>query len=208
MGQDIGAWVFRGVSQTLKNVILQHISELNESSVLFESPGDIEVNGETRLLVYLYQVNDNPYLKNIPPRIERVTDKESKLTKILEYPPPLAVDLVYMLVPYAKKTEVELVLVDKLKRLFYEFALLEGDVVDSVLTNTGNPSIRLVPDNLSIDTLRQVWMGFPNKSHKLTLFYTVSPILVPSSKPPKVYQQPAKVVYKVEPIEKNAYKRR
>ena len=95
-------------------------------------------------------------------------------------PAPLVVDLLYLMVPYARSAELELVLVDQLVRLFHDVAQLSGEWLDPVLKRSGNDNIAIVPDSGSIDTLRNIWAGFPNKTYKLTKLYTLSPVRIPS----------------------------
>ena len=52
--------VLRCVSESLRNLIRAHISELSsESAVVFESPADIDSQGETKLSLFLYQLEIN-----------------------------------------------------------------------------------------------------------------------------------------------------
>jgi hypothetical protein len=96
-------------------------------------------------------------------------------------PAPLVVDLVYLMVPYAKSAEIELVLMDKLVRLFHDISSLAGERLDPLLQRTGNLSIDIVPDRASMETLRNLWTGFYGKSYKLCRLYTLSPVRIPSA---------------------------
>lgn len=172
---DLGQTVLRDVSESLRELIRTHITELtNDDAILFQSPGEFEPGNEAKLLVYLYNMRDNPYLLNALSHYGR------KAEKTVQTPASLAMDLLYMFVPYAKQVELELIIADKLKRLFYDIPVLKNDNLQGSLPKTGNTRINIVPDNPSLDTLRNIWMGFPNKSHKLTLLYLLTPVLIPS----------------------------
>jgi len=174
--------VIRCVSESLRRLICHHISELQaEASVVFESPADIDNQGDTKLSLYLSQAPYNPYLRNLPPTVTRQAGASGAPAALALVPAPLVVDLVYLLVPYAKSTEIELVLMDKLMRLFHDIRSLSGKWLDPLLRLTGNSSIDIVPDDSSIETLRSHWAGFYGKSYKLSRLYTLSPVRIPSA---------------------------
>ena len=176
-----GGQVLRSVSESLRRLIRHHIPELQaESAVVFDSPGEIDSQEETRLSLYLYQTELNPYLRNLAPSLTRQAGAERQPTALKLTPAPLVVDLLYLMVPYARSAELELVLVDQLVRLFHDVAQLSGEWLYPVLKRSGNDNIAIVPDSGSIDTLRNIWAGFPNKTYKLTKLYTLSPVRIPS----------------------------
>jgi hypothetical protein len=169
------AHVIRAVSESLRSLIRSHIPALApESAVVFDSPAEIEADGETRLSLYLYQAETNVYLRNLPPVLQRGASS-MQLT-----PPPLVVDLMYLMVPYAKSAELELVLLDQLVQLLHDYPALQGEWLHPVLRQTGNEPIPITPDAVSIDTLRHIWAGFPNKAYKVTKVYLLSPVRIPS----------------------------
>lgn len=176
-----GGQVLRSVSESLRRLIRHHIPELQaESAVVFDSPGEIDSQDETRLSLYLYQTELNPYLRNLAPSLTRQPGAERRPSALTLTPSPLVVDLLYLMVPYARSAELELVLVDQLVRLFHDVAELSGEWLDPVLKRSGNHNIAIVPDSGSSDTLRNIWAGFPNKTYKLTKLYTLSPVRIPS----------------------------
>jgi len=176
-----GGQVLRSVSESLRRLIRHHIPELQaESAVVFDSPGEIDSQDETRLSLYLYQTEINPYLRNLAPSLTRQPGTGRRPSALALTPSPLVVDLLYLMVPYARSAELELVLVDQLVRLFHDVAQLSGEWLDPVLKRSGNDNIAIVPDAGSIDTLRNIWTGFPNKTYKLTKLYTLSPVRIPS----------------------------
>lgn len=174
--------VIRAVSESLRALIRAHIPALaSESAVVFESPADIDAEGETKLSLYLYQADTNAYLRNLPPTLNRRAGKRGP-TSLELTPAPLVVDLMYLMVPYAKSAELELVLVDQLVQLFHDYPALRGEWLRPLLRQTGNDPIPIVPDAVSIDTLRHIWAGFPNKAYKLTKVYLLSPVRIPSTR--------------------------
>ncbi|WP_211463565.1 DUF4255 domain-containing protein [Collimonas silvisoli] len=174
--------ILRCVSESLRSLIRDHIAELRpESAVVFDSPAEIDSQGETRLSLYLYNLEINPYLRNLPPTLTRRQGADDARNSLAVTPPPLVADLLYMMVPYARSAELELVLVDKLVRLFHEIPALSGEWLHPVLKQSGNEAIPIVPDTSSIATLHNIWSGFPNKAYKLTKLYMLSPVRIPST---------------------------
>ncbi len=179
-GVDSGQ-VLRSVSEGLRKLIRSHISELaSESAVVFESPADIDSQGETKLSLYLLQLEINPFLRNTPATINRVQGSLGLPNSLTVTAPPLVADLLYMMVPYARSAEQELVLVDKLVRLFHDIPALTGEASNLVLRQSGNEIIPIVPEFCSFERLHNIWSGFPNKPYKLTKLYTLSPVRIPS----------------------------
>ncbi|MBX5483941.1 MAG: DUF4255 domain-containing protein [Myxococcaceae bacterium] len=162
------------------------LAALIRAHVFVEHPGDVDVEFHSPsaddpvkqgrrplILVYLYRVAENPYLRNAPPELVR-TPKG-----FVRQAAPVAVDLLYMMVAYAQNPETELILIDGLKRLFADVPALEGDALKGGLREAGNVRIGLAPDDLTLDQIHQVWASFPNKGYRLSLFYVASPVLIP-----------------------------
>lgn len=171
--------ILRLISESLRTMIRKHIPELaSESAVVFESPAEIDAQGETKLSLYLFQLEINPYLRNLPPSLTREPGRNDFSLQIT--PAPLVVDLQYMMVPYARSAELELVLVDKLVRLFHDKPQLYGADLHPILRASGNDNIPIVPEFANFERLHNIWAGFPGKAYKLTKLYTLSPVRIPS----------------------------
>lgn len=177
------AQVIRCVSESLRTLIRNNVPELQpESAVVFESPAEIEGTDETRLSLYLYQIEINPYLRNLPATLTRIASSAERNNASLEsIPAPLVVDLLYMMVPYAKTGELELVIIDRLVSLLDTCGALTGECLHPLLKRTGNDLLDIVPEITSFHTLRDMWAGFPQKAYRLTKLYKVSPVRIPSS---------------------------
>ena len=170
--------VVRWVSESLRNLVREHIPLLSsESAVVFDSPAEIEAVGENKLSLYLYQIEHNVWLRNLPPAL---SGRQNQPPRLEVTPAPLVVDLVYMMVPYAKSASIELVLADELLRLFHNYPVLRGPLLHPGLRQAGNERIDIVPRETSIDGLRDLWAGFGSKPYKLTKLYLASPVRIPS----------------------------
>jgi hypothetical protein len=180
--------IVRWVSESLRDLVRKQIPLLSaESAVVFDSPAEIDAHGENKLSLYLYQIEHNIWLRNLPPSLDRRPAASGSPNSLQVTPAPLVVDLLYTMVPYAKSAEMELVLADALLRLFHDIPVLEGPLLHPGLRQAGNERIEIVPRDSSLDMLRDIWAGFSGKSYKLTKLYLLSPVRIPSTRPFDTY---------------------
>ncbi|WP_420954876.1 DUF4255 domain-containing protein [Burkholderia gladioli] len=179
-----GGQVLRAVSDSLRRLIRAQVPELAaESAIVYDSPGEIDAAGETRLSLYLYQTEINAALRNLPPSLTRRAGAQP--SALVVTPAPLVVNLTYLIVPYGKSAEIELVLVNRLIQLFHDVGQLSGALLSPLLRATGNEAIDIVPEHDSSEQLRNIWTVFPNKTYKLTKMYTLTPVRIPSTLTPQ-----------------------
>ena len=172
--------------KTLKNLLKDNITELSDdAAIIFDSPGDIEDSDSTRLTAFLYHIIENSHMRNIPPKYPSHTKKQ---------PAPLTLDLYFIFVPYAKTRETEIIVMEKLMQIFYDNAVLRGDILEEGLISSGNDEIRIVPQTLSLDDLNKLWSTFPNKSFRLSKSYIITPVKVPSEKRDDVSRVTEKII--------------
>lgn len=113
-----GSNVIYAVSRALKTIIQQGISEGSSTlPVSFDSPSTIEKSGDSQVLVYLYQIQRNPWLANLQESYTQPKQVEKQAAPIVIHAPPSVVDLSYMIVPYAKSGEKELQLLEQLTQV-------------------------------------------------------------------------------------------
>lgn len=171
------ATVFRDVSVSLRKLIVTFISELSEKRVTFVSPGEIADDGQTKLSVFLYRLNSDPWTKNQLPTLV-----EGENGKFIEVPPPEALNLNYVMVPYSRDPETELYLADKLRRLFYNRPVLEGKWLQGNLKQSGNKRISIVPIDPPMEKIYNLWAGFAGRPYKLCIFYNLVPTFIPGQR--------------------------
>jgi hypothetical protein len=190
--------VITSVSNALRNFICAYIPQLaSEHAVSFDSPAEFDGAGEDRLALYLYQIAINPELRNAPPTLSAEQLDPQSLVSFALTPAPLAVDLLYMVVVYGRSSEYEQKIAGSLVGLLDRCGKIPAEFVvhDSVLVETGNVRLSVVPQPATIHLLRDLWAGFPNKSYHMTKLYTVSPVRLPA--PEKV---PVDLVVEVSPV--------
>ena len=175
---DPSGTVLRDVSVSLRSLIETQLFSGMQGGIQVEhhSPSAEEVVLQGRrplLLVFPYRVSDNPYLANAPPTILRTGNG------FVRRPAPVAVDVLYLFIPYAQVPDMDILIINGLKRLFADFSVLDGDLLKGVLKETGNERLAIVPENLTLDQMHHIWAGFPNKPFRLSLCYTVTPVRIP-----------------------------
>lgn len=150
---------------------------LEDNSIFFNSPADIDTTKIPKhsLSIFLYQIVENNYLRNIEP--ETLKDRMIQ--------PPLVLDLYYIFTPYAKDDpETELRILEKIMQTFHDNSVLKGEILEKGLEESGNDEIRVVPNNLTFDEINKLWERFPNKPFKLSASYILTPVKIPSEKEP------------------------
>lgn len=173
--------VLRRVSQSLRSLIRASVPELAaEDAVVFDSPADIDSQVENRLSLFLHTVNIDVQQRNQPEALTRQPGTGGGPASLRSVLPPVVVTATYMMVPYAKSRELEMVIADRLLRLFHVVRALAGPLLDPALVAAGNTEIPIRPVTLGIEAQRGLWAGFPGKDYKLTLLYTLSQVKIPA----------------------------
>jgi hypothetical protein len=166
--------VIRDVSASLKALIKANVPELNDDSYInFGSPSDID-STTMCLSMCLYYLTESHSMRN--------SEKEAISGTNQFYDPPSYLDLFYLMTPYAKDRDTELLILGRLFQLFHEHAVLSGDDLKGNLIASGNEQIRISYNNLSLQDIKQLWEVFPGKPAKLSLSYLVSPVRLPAEK--------------------------
>ncbi|MBU0702111.1 DUF4255 domain-containing protein [bacterium] len=166
--------ILRDVNETLKVFFRKNISELSEeNSITFDSPSNITTTSSPKLSVFLYHIIENTHLRNTEPTPIGLNQMQS---------PPLIVDLFYLFTPYAQSSETELIILEKVMCMFYDNAILKGEILREDLRKTGNNEIRVVSNNLTFEESNKLWERFPDKPFKLSASYILTPVRIPSGK--------------------------
>lgn len=176
--------VIRDVSISLKELLKANVPELNDDSyITLGSPSDIDTT-TMKLSMCLYYLTESPSMRN--------SEKEPVAgTNEFNYPPGY-LDLYYLMTPYAKDRETELLILGRIFQLFHEHAVLSDSDLKGNLAACGNDKIRISYNNLSLQDLKQLWEVFPGKPAKLSLSYLVSPVRLPAERSitiPKVLER-------------------
>ncbi len=162
------------VSNTLKTFLLDSIPELlTPTDIVFQSPANLTAGPSALLSIFLYRVSHNPHLRNAPP----IRTGISTAVKA-----PLPLDLEYLFTPFSTDINEELTILEKIAGLFTDNAILSGDQLEGSLAANGNTEIRIVPNDLPVQEINQLWQAFQNNPYHLGLSFIVSPVYIPSTR--------------------------
>ena len=154
------------VTQTLVNL-------LTGLDVTLDSPAALQAGAAdatwAKINLYLYQVLENPHSKNQP----WVTRDDGKA----EYP-PLALNLYYLLTPYASDTPSAHTVLSHAMQTFYDHSILaDADLVEPLRLSVDHLSLTLVP--LKLEDLTRIWNALQTP-YRLSVAYEARIALIRS----------------------------
>ena len=182
----------RGVTETLR-VLLEKQMETAAKTVSSGPPDLDPKNKEKRVNLYLYKVQENPYLRN-----QEIPGMGSPGAY---GHPPLSIVLHYLLTAFPKdETEQEVydleaheILGDAM-RVFHDYPILTDSMevppgsgtklLRSSLQNQFE-KLKIVLEPLDTEELTKIWMGL-SKPYRLSVGYAVSVVQIESRKPRRV----------------------
>jgi hypothetical protein len=163
------------VSESLRNLLVGEMQLLPTVPVTILAPD--EPGGARRVNLFLYKVHENAFLRN-------ATWQANPADTSQLVPPPLALNLSYLLTPYANNdpnlgnAPIHEILGDAM-RVFYQHpivpdAFLAGDLPDA------REQIRIVSNGIDMEELSQVWGTF-SQPFRLSVLYEVSVVQLDQS---------------------------
>lgn len=192
--------VIRDLSNSLKELLMDRLhkyfpDEFNDdTAITFDSPADIDSNsitGTAKLSIFLYDIVENSHFRNNGP----IPDGANKLIRS-----PLTLDLFYLFIPYAPKRETEMMILEKIMLIFYDHAVLKGEVLNNQLLKSGNEEIRVNSHSFSFEEVNKLWERFLNKPFKLSVSYQFTPIKIASERE-EMINRVAERVINIHPME-------
>lgn len=169
------------VGETLIYLLREGLKDLvDQDSIILFSPGEIEADQAPRLCLFLYQVAENPTMKNRAP--ERLSDE--KLS-----PSYLILDLYYMLIPYEssratnrmERTKEEHMVLGRSMQILHDHGILRDPVLQGGLAGRGL-EIRITLNPVPIDEMTKIWQAFQTKPFKPAVCYLVTPVPIESER--------------------------
>lgn len=140
-------------------------------TIMLISPGEIGPNDNVRLSLFLYQVIENPYMKN--------QEMQKIDSSYLKYP-PLTLELYYMLTAHpasgipdrTERTKEEHGILGKAMRIIYDYSILAFS--DYELRITLNP--------ITLDDMTKIWTTFQDRPFRPSACYLVTPVSIDSTR--------------------------
>ncbi|MEV6304247.1 DUF4255 domain-containing protein [Actinoplanes sp. NPDC051861] len=132
----------------------------NETAIVLLNPTETAKETANRLSLWLYQIAENEYVKNQPAL--RANGPETAT------PAPLALNLYYLLTPFATSGESDHLLLGRALRVFYDNAIvLLRDPVENIVEE-----LHIVLSRLTLEELTRVWEAL-REPYRLSVGYQV-----------------------------------
>ena len=167
------------VTQTLQAL-------LSGLDVTLDSPATLPTGGEAdfkKLNLFLYQVLENPHAKNQPWVSVSATEQQY---------PSLALNLFYMLTPYARDTLSAHQVLSHALGLLHDHSIVTGaDLAGSLATTVEQLAIVLCP--MTLEELTRIWNALQSP-YRLSVCYEVRIALIES----EIRQTVSRVMEKID----------
>lgn len=160
------------VSESLRRLLTAKMNISPSVNVTILSPD--EAKSDRKINLFLYKIQENPYLKNIDWQI-----KKGDAGRVV--PPPLPLNLYYLMTPYAPNdaqtghSTAHKILGDAM-RVFYEYPVVPAAYLDSVLMDAGE-EIRIMLNTLDLEELSKIWNTF-KQPFRLSVLYEISVVQI------------------------------
>jgi hypothetical protein len=173
------------VGETLVELLRENMQDIVPAdSISLVSPGEIEGKDNIRLSLFLFQVEENTYLKNLDMEVLG----PSKLKT-----PPLTLDLYYMLTSYpssgiqdrTERTAEEHRILGRAVQVLYDNPILTGSILKGSLS-VYDTELHVICSTLSLDDMTKIWSTFKDKSFRPSVCYQVTPVKIESSSEKKI----------------------
>lgn len=156
------------VSESLRNLLVGEMTVTPAVNVTILAPD--EPGGNRRINLFLYKVQENPFLKNMDWQVR--PGAPSQLV-----PPPLSLTLFYLLTPYAQSDPqtgnvAAHEILGEAMRVFYENPVVPEAYLVLGLRES-RERLKIVLNTLDLDELSRVWATF-TEPFRLSVLYEIS----------------------------------
>lgn len=161
------------VTQTLQEMLTNQQNPSGLFDVSLNSPADETVDPTTtkpKINLFLFRVTENVFIRND----DWIADGPNNLVF-----PPLALNLFYVMTPFAENKLDEHRVLGEAMRIFHDNGIVQGAELQGSLEDTSEEfKIDLV--QLAIEDLTRVWTALA-KPYRLSVGYEVRTVLIDSS---------------------------
>jgi hypothetical protein len=143
----------------------------SESAIVFKNPTETTRDSANRLSLWLYQITENEFMKN-QPMLRSNGDNTSQF-------PPMALNLYYLVTPFAPSGESDHLLLGKTMQVMYDNAIvLLRDTVSDIAEE-----LRIIFCRLSLEELTRIWEAL-REPYRLSVCYQVRVTRIDSLRTP------------------------
>jgi len=165
--------VIRDIGMTMRHLLENNLTPLvAPENIVLESPAEIQNDSLHKLSLFLFKVEENPYLKN-----QETQNPDHKKIKR----PPLSLDLFYLVTPFANDRSQEHLILGRVMQVFHDYAILKEHILKEGLEGSSE-EFHVTLYSLPFEELFQLWQSFSEKSFRLSLCYKVTPVEVDSTR--------------------------
>lgn len=167
--------ILRNIGNTLRNLLVD--TDLwggpnQVPDIVFDSPKRLQ-NSENTISLFLYQIMESPYLRY--EGLQRGKDDSQLL------PPPLSLDLMYLVTPYGSDNVGELYILGKVMQRFFDNPILPSNQIqDGIRDEDGK--IMLILNPISLDDQTKIWSAFQDVGYRSSICYKVTPVRIDSTR--------------------------
>jgi hypothetical protein len=130
------------------------------AAIVLSNPTDVQRDPANRLSLWLYQITENEYVKNqLPTR--STADNRMQM-------PPLALNLFYLVTPFAGPAEADQLVLGKIMQVLYDNAIV---TVRNVPDNDFE-ELRIVLCRLTLEELTRIWEAL-REPYRLSVCYQI-----------------------------------
>jgi hypothetical protein len=132
----------------------------SDSAIVFKNPTETAQDSANRLSLWLYQVTENEFVKN-QPMFRDTGHDEARF-------PPLALNLYYLITPFAPSGEADHLLLGKTMEVLYGNAIvLLQDAAEGIAEE-----LRIILCRVALEELTRVWEAL-REPYRLSVCYQV-----------------------------------
>lgn len=156
------------VGESLRNLLVGEMDITPSADITLLGPD--EAGGNRRLNLFLFKVQENPFLKNEDWQLSATDPTRLR-------PPPLSLNLTYLVTPYANNdpqtgnTPAHEILGEAM-RVLYEYPIVPDEYLADGLQNA-TEQIKITPVPVDLEELSQVWGTF-RQAFRTSVLYEVS----------------------------------
>lgn len=163
----MGYEVINEVGNSLRDLIFESFGNGDQlipsvQKISFSSP---EASDPGKLSLFLYQINENIYLKN----------QEGNSNNF-----PLFLNLFYLITPHDNNDENNSIIIGKVLQKLHDNPILRGSILPDSIKGD---ELRLILNNLSLDDLNKIWTIVSGSNQfKFSISLEVTPVRIDSTK--------------------------
>jgi hypothetical protein len=137
-----------------------------EGGISFDHPATMNEDGPIHLSLWLHQVVENEFLKNNPPLTVTVNGTDRRR------PPPLPLNLFYLITPVVGDREAELMLLGKTMEVLYDNPIVILRDAEHPQNPNLEDELRIILCRLTLEELTRIWEAL-QAPYRLSVCYQV-----------------------------------